>query len=148
MYKAFIFIIFIIIIIEPGLDSCHLSHICEICHISFHSFPSPNHSCTLQGAHLLYWQRWRGARDILQTCAASVILPSTPHHTHQLLLSQCNVLPLLQLFGHIEKLFPELLRTLSDPSDEVRAFLRLIVHVIQGIFHHVSLQKKTLGVMQ
>ena len=33
---------------------------------------------------------------------------------------------LMQIFGQIEQIFPELLKTLSDPSDEVRNDLHLV----------------------
>ena len=33
---------------------------------------------------------------------------------------------LMQIFGQIEQIFPELLKTLSDPSDEVRNDLQLV----------------------
>lgn len=38
-----------------------------------------------------------------------------PHSLH---VHVCIIM--LQIFGQIEQLFPELLKTLSDPSDEVR----------------------------
>ena len=42
---------------------------------------------------------------------------------------------LLQIFGQIEQLFPELLKSLSDPSDEVsvKTFLPGLTYVMPGL---------------
>ena len=50
----------------------------------------------------------------------------------------CTIL--LQIFGQIEQLFPELLTTLSDPSDEVRNDLRL--HVVFSCNSQVNVNYK------
>ena len=44
------------------------------------------------------------------------------------------------MFGQIEQLFPELLTTLSDPSDEVRNDLRL--HVVFACNSQVNVNYK------